>query len=246
MNKKNIKETIIKILVSPTNNCTYRGQQKNPYIRQVIFLKKIWSGTHQDFGLERLMRFLCCLFQFISLSTFIRYIAGKRSFICKKITIDFYVVLLILFPIIVLATKTYNNIAITFLMSYLIADTVIYNLNYIFLSDLIPSSASYTRNLIGVFCNYIFILLAFAIFYMNIDCSISCTENIMSPMQAIYYSITIQSTLGFGDIHPNSNLGYIVVVAQTLISLLFVGVFFSITISKLKEETFLNKKNKKQ
>ena len=53
MNKKNIKETIIKILVSPTNNCTYRGQQKNPYIRQVIFLKKIWSGTHQDFGLER-------------------------------------------------------------------------------------------------------------------------------------------------------------------------------------------------
>ena len=50
----------------------------------------------------------------------------------KKITIDFYVVLLILFPIIVLATKTYNNIAITFLMSYLIADTVIYNLNYIF------------------------------------------------------------------------------------------------------------------
>ena len=81
---------------------------------------------------------------------------------------------------------------------------------------------------------------------MNIDCSIDCTENIMSPMQAIYYSTTIQSTLGFGDIHPNSNLGYIVVVAQTLISLLFVGVFFSITISKLKEETFLNKKNKKQ
>ena len=65
-------------------------------------------------------------------------------------------------------------------------------------------------------------------------------------MQAIYYSTTIQSTLGFGDIHPNSNLGYIVVVAQTLISLLFVGVFFSITITKLKEETFLNKKNKKQ
>ena len=242
MNKKNIKETIIKILVSPTNNCTYRGQQKNPYIRQVIFLKKIWSGTHQDFGLERLMRFLCCLFQFISLSTFIRYIAGKRSFICKKITIDFYVVLLILFPIIVLATKTYNNIAITFLMSYLIADTVIYNLNYILINNIMQRFKLFEI----VFCNYIFILLAFAIFYMNIDCSINCTKNIMSPMQAIYYSTTIQSTLGFGDIHPNSNLGYIVVVAQTLISLLFVGVFFSITISKLKEETFLNKKNKKQ
>ena len=247
MSWNTFKDIVKKIFISSTTK-NNQGNQKNPYLRQIKILKKIWNGEHSDFGLERFMRFLCCLFQFISFSTFIRYIAGKRGFVCKKMSIDFYVVMLILFPIIVLITKTYNNVFIIILLSYFIIDTVIYNLNYIFLSDLIPATASFARNLIGVFCNYVFILLAFAIFYMNIDCSINCTEHKISPMQAVYYSTTIQSTLGFGDIHPNSDVGYIVVIAHTLIALLFVCVFFAITLTRLREETFLNKKrsNKEQ
>ena len=247
MNMKDFKETVIKILVSPTG-INSQNKQKSPYQRQSKILKKIWNGSHNDFGLERIMIFICCLFQFISLSTFIRYVAGKGGFVCKKVAIDFYVVLLTLFPLFVLYTGIHHHTVVIFLLIYFIVDTIIYNLNYIFLSDLIPSTASFARNLIGVFCNYAFILLAFAVFYMNINCSINCTESIMSPMQAIYYSTTIQSTLGFGDIHPNSDMGYIVVIAQTLIALMFVCVFFAITISRLKEETFLNKgtKNKEQ
>lgn len=230
-----MRNIIKQVLVSPTDKNNQK-KQKNPYKRQLGILKKIWAGQHNDFGLERIMRFICCLFQFVSISTLIRFLLGKLGFVWKKIAIDLYLILLILFPIVVLWTGAYDSIIIRGFLIYFVVDTIIYNMNFIFLSDIIPSTASYVRNLIGLFCNYIFVLLAFAVFYMHTGSN----EDNMTPIQVIYYSTIVQSTLGFGEIHPNTNAGYITVVAQTLIALVFVCVFFATTISKLRDHTFYN------
>ncbi len=80
------------------------------------------------------------------------------------------------------------------------------------------------------FCCYTLFILFFAYWYYITD-SISLTPyskpvtGKLDFAQAIYFSIVSFHTIGFGDIHPITNLGRTIVMIQSAISIFFTAMF---------------------
>lgn len=61
----------------------------------------------------------------------------------------------------------------------------------------------------------------------------------VTGLQAIYYSLVTQTTVGFGDILPTNDKLYALAIVHIIISLLFVYVFFAFVISRIGKQTFM-------
>lgn len=97
-------------------------------------------------------------------------------------------------------------------------------------------SVSYERSFVNSLFNYLEVIVAFAGFYRVCNCLNTGTTD---PLQAVYFSVVVATTLGFGDIVPLnstgtdakgghvpvSHLGMFLVIVQLGFFVLFVLVF---------------------
>lgn len=84
-----------------------------------------------------------------------------------------------------------------------------------------------------------FYLFAFAALYLSLsDANQSNFNTVLNQVNAFYFTVTVFTTVGFGDIAPTSSLAQLIVSWQMLLNLLFlyVGVRVILTVGKRRAE----------
>lgn len=228
-------------LLSSYSNDTQKT--KSVIKRQKKLVREVWNGSrYNDFGLERLLRLFLAVFAFTDIGLYLRNcFQGEGKGLHRKIFVDFYVVINLLFPCIILFAGLSSS-WIFWMCVYLGIETLCALLSMSFLTPNIPSSISYRRNLLSLFLNFLQFAFLFANVYIRYGIGNS-DSNLMTPIKALYLSLETFTTVGFGDVVPNNTTGYVVLVFQMIISLVFIYLFFAVFTSKLGYPTYFNKKS---
>lgn len=237
-----VKDFIIKLFCGPPYSKKKVFLPKNFYQRQAEIVEAIWNcKIENDFGIERILRLFCTCFQFLSLANFIRYFWGRFGFKARKLSVDIYVLLNVFYPLFIIKEGLWSCSWCVIFLVYLTSETIIYLLNLVVLKPYLPSTSSYTRNLLLIFLNFLQVAFAFAVFYLN--AGMEFKENSHVGLQAVYYSIVTQTTVGFGDVTPSGECLLWLTIIQIIVSLLFVYLFFAFMISHIGVKTFMSNKS---
>ena len=231
------------------------------YKKQKSNLSQIWNNkTYKDFGIERFTRLILQLLAFITPGGVVRHLTTTKNLLIRKLGIEFYGIFKIFF--ICLAFEfdwTTNPITLFFIVIFTL-DTLHFLICRVLLNDVFREAISHRRSLIMTFINYVEICLCFAFIYSYIDDTNNdiknsifiVNENLpvknghLNDTQTIYYSFVTAATIGYGDISPRDSFVMKLVIVQIIVSLFFVVVFVSNIINKLGEDTFYNRKRKKE
>lgn len=200
---------------------------------QRIHLHNVWNcKKYQDFGLERLLRLLLVLIQFIFPGLYIRWIFGKIGTISRKLAVEFYTLFKLLWALMTLICFSHNLILIGTCI-YFSIETLCYILSLIYLSPEYSSPISYKRSILFILINFFEIITTFALLYLNF--SELHPSSTLTPLLAFYFSFITATTIGFGDIYPVSDGGRVFVILQAILSLMFLMMFFTYFSSQLPD-----------
>lgn len=185
----------------------------------------IWNNTfEEDAGLEKLVRVLLALSQFMFPGAYIRHMFWRKGQAYQELAIEVYILLKTVFPIVVLWQGWEMRSWAYFLVTWFLLETVFYIPTMIFASDALPSPRSYRRTKLLVFINYLEVVFAFAVFHME-------AQYFNSPLvdwtDAIYMSFVITSTIGFGEYFPVTGFGKLIICLQSLFYLSYLALFIS-------------------
>lgn len=161
----------------------------------------------------------------------IRNYFGKKGVISRNVANEFYVLFKTLLPLLFLISGLYKHKIIIFISCYLLVETVFYVSALIFVSDIFVKPRSYRRNLLMLLFNYVEICFSFAVIYGGFHLLNNQATNIVDY---IYFSIITSTTIGFGDIHPVSSAGKIVVCFHALLIVSFIVLFLNFFSSKVE------------
>ncbi len=210
-------------------NVSVAGEDiESGYKEQLGYLKKVWEDT--TYGVERIVRLVICIVQFIYPTIFIRSIFGIWGVRARKVAVEGYIILKLIFPLIVLSTGLYQHMLVVAIIIYLLTETIFHILGLIFLSDLHPFSISYRRSVLLLFLHYLEVIFDFSVIYSAFD----VLNRKLSPLSALYFSFVTNTTLGYGDIYPKDAAGYLTVIAQLIVFIMFVILFIDYFSSKGK------------
>lgn len=250
-----MKKHISKLILG--NRKDNRPKTSSFYSKQFNNLKSIWNNdSYNDFGLERIIRLLLTLLGFIAPGSLIKFITGNNHLVARKVGVEIFAILKIILIITAFKLNLTTNISYLIIVIVLTADTMLYLLSRLFLSDLFNQSISYKRSLIMTFLNYIEVALCFALVYSYIDDinpdptnkpiflvnnKLPYLENgHLSDTETIYFSFITAATIGYGDVTPCDPYIMRIVLVQIVISLFFIVVFVSNIINRLGEVTYFN------
>jgi hypothetical protein len=210
---------LVRILLNPGAITDERVEEA--YRQQVKCLKKVWGDD--TYGLERILRLFLCIIQFAFPILLIRDIFGRLGTTPRKLAVEFYTVIKLFFPLLVLIFGLYRHHFVIFIVIYLLSETIFHVLNLIFLSDIHSISVSYHRSFLLLFLNYIEVVLDFATIYLGFD----LLSEKLSPVSAVYFSLVVNTSVGLGDIYPKGTGGQLVMIAQLLVCVLFIFLFIN-------------------
>ncbi len=187
---------------------------------QVSKVAKIWNEKKEKtFGIERLLRVLLVLSAFAFPSLYVRHISGYGGVLCRKLAVEFYVVVKLCFPLGVFSLELQSNPFVPVAMAYLLIETLLYLLGLIFLSDIYVSPISNKRSYLMVMINYVEICLGFAVFYEGF----ASINGLAGSVDAIYFSFITATTIGYGDMLPKDSKSKILVIVQSIYTLVLIG-----------------------
>ncbi|MBY8038946.1 ion channel [Vibrio fluvialis] len=210
---------------------------------QVKTLKKVWNDDKDPtFGIERIFRLFLVIISFIFPILYIRHFSGKYGLMCRKIAIELHVIFKLFLPILLFKFHLTSNSFVIFIAIYLMLETITYLLGLIFLSDIYVSPISNKRSFLLLLINYIEITLYFSVLYHGL----SLIKGADTAIQHIYYSFVTSTTLGYGEMLPIDNVGYVAVISQLLTMVLFVSLFFNNLASNLSYKNNSFKGNDKK
>jgi len=206
--------------------------KRSAYSNHKIHLVKIWNNAkHNDIGFEKVLRLFLVAIQFIFPGLHYRNFWGKRGVIVRNVAIEFYVLFKTILPLIFLLTGLYKHLFAVIISSYLLLETICYVSALIFVSDMFVKPRSYRRNILMLFLNYLEIAFSFAVIYAGLHL---LGEKATSVIDYIYFSIVTSTTIGYGDLHPVTNFGKILVCIQAIMVVAFVVLFLNFFGSKVE------------
>jgi len=196
-------------------------EREAAYRQQVRHLKDVWNDD--AYGLERLLRLFLCLAQFIFPLLLIRDIFGRFGALSRKLSVEFYNLFKLILPLAILYSGLYRYHFMIAVVIYLLSETILHILNFIFLEDVHAASVSYRRSMLLLFLHYIEVVLDFAVIYIGFD----LLNEKLTWVSAVYFSMVANTTVGFGDIHAKGAAGQLVVIVQLLVCVLFILLFIN-------------------
>lgn len=213
----------------------------NPIQKRIQNIKSIWNNDHQDDnGIEKIVRLLLSSSILLFPGIYIKYLANLKGYQYRDLALDFYILLKISFPILILINHLQNNFILIGIMIYVLLETVFYIPTLIFASDLFSKPRSYKRSMLLLFLNYMEIIFAFGVLY-------SCGNYLNKPFDhwfdAIYFSSMTSSTIGYGDYYPVTSIGKILATAQAFLFLFFVVLFLNFFSTKIKAKGYFDHDN---
>lgn len=181
------------------------------------------SSQYNDFGIERVFRLFLVISKVFFLGIYIEYLSQNLSYRQRKITSEVYVILKTFLPFIVLYYSLWNNIWLFGITIYFLIETFLYVFYKIFLPEH-NQDKTHNRSLILLFFNFIEVIASFGVIYaagnyFNLPVS--------TGIDALYISLITGSTLGYGDYHPITDNGKLLVMLQIISTLSFLILFFN-------------------
>ena len=229
-----MKKIVKKLLVGKVSK--EEKQNYNPIHKRIQNIEAIWNNDHQDdSGIEKIVRLLLSSSQLLFPGTYIKYLANLKGREYQDLALDVYVLAKVSFPLLILINNWKTNDYIIWLMLYLLMETVLYIPTLIFASDLFSQPRSYKRSMLLLFFNYMEIILAFAVLY---SVGNYLNRSFTHWFDAVYFSIITSSSIGYGDYHPVTLEGKILVSAQALLFLFFVVLFLNFFTTKIKTKGY--------
>ena len=199
------------------------------YKQQIKSLKSVWSD--HTYGIERVVRLFLCLVQFMYPTLLIRDVFGRLGEHLRKLAVEFYLILKLVFPLFVLLSGLYRHNFVIIIIAYLLSETVFHILNLVFLSDIHNAPVSYSRSLLFLSIHYMETVFDFAAIYMAFD----LLNKPLSILSSVYFSLVVNTTLGFGEYYPKEGVGQVVVMFQLIIFTMFVILFVNYFSSKIND-----------
>lgn len=180
----------------------------------------IWNNeADATFGLERLLRLILAISGYLFPGIYIRHISGKRGLLPRKLALDAYVLLKLIFPIVILLSGAYQETWAQIIVAYLGMETLFYVAGLLFLSDIYKDPISYKRSYLMFMMNYAEICFDFAVLYGGLR----LVNGVTGGIDAAYFSFVTGMTIGYGDILPNSPYGKVLIMLHSLCSLFFIS-----------------------
>jgi len=213
----------------------------NPLEKRIQNIKAIWNNNHQDDnGIEKIVRLFLSSSQLFFPGVYIKYLACLKGYEYRDLALDFYVLLKVIFPLLILIYHWQEHNFVIWIMVYVLLETVLYIPTLIFASDMFSKPRSYKRSMLLLFLNYIEIILAFAVLY-------SCGNFLNKPLNhwfdAVYFSAMTSSTIGYGDFYPVTTIGKVLATIQALLFLFFVILFLNFFSTKIKNKGYFDIEN---
>lgn len=179
----------------------------------------IWNNeSAATFGIERLFRLFLAFTAYVFPGIYIRHVSGLRGLLVRKLAIDFYVTLKLLFPFAVLTLGLQHSGWMQFFAAYLGLETLCYVAGLLFLSDIYKAPISHKRSYLMFMMNYVEMCLNFAVLYSGMN----LVTKLSSSLDAAYFSFVTGFTVGYGDILPTTQGGKCLVIIQSVVSLFFI------------------------
>lgn len=215
----------------------------NPLQKRVLNIRAIWDNDHQDDnGIEKIFRLFLAISQLVFPGVYIKYFATKRHFEYQDISMDLYVMLKLLFPLLILKNDWQEHSLLIYIMVYLLIETVLYIPTLIFASDMLSRPRSYRRSMLLIFFNYLEIVCAFAVLY-------TIGDNMNKPFthwfDSIYFSIITANSVGYGDYFPVTTYAKFLVSIQAMFFLTFVVLFLNFFSSKMNNKGYFENDEEK-
>jgi hypothetical protein len=220
------------------NGTKFEPAVQNPIQKSINNIKAIWNNDHQDDnGIEKIIRLLLSSSQLLFPGIYIKFLANKKGPQYVDLSLDFYVLLKVMFPILILINHWEVNNFVIYGMVYVLLETILYIPTLIFASDTFSKPRSYRRSMLLLFFNYLEIVFAYAVLY-------TCGNHLNKPFHhwfdAIYFSIITSSSIGYGDYFPITTYGKFLVSTQALLFLFFVVLFLNFFSTKIKAKGYFD------
>ena len=213
----------------------------NPVQKRIMNIKAIWNNNHQDDnGIEKLVRLFLSSSQLLFPGVYIKYLAYLKGYEYRDLALDFYVLLKVTFPLLILINHWHSYHFVIWIMIYVLLETVLYIPTLIFASDMFSKPRSYKRSMLLLFLNYLEIIISFGVLY-------SCGEYLNKPFNhwfdAIYFSTINSASIGYGDFYPVTTIGKVLATAQAFLFLFFVVLFLNFFTAKIKVKGYFDIEN---
>jgi hypothetical protein len=207
--------------------------------RRVHNIQAIWNNDHHDdVGLEKILRLFLAFSQFLFLGTYIKEVFGKLGRAYADLSIELFVLLKAVLPVIVIYFGWQDNTWLFYLVVWFLLETMLYVPTLIFASDLFSKPRSYRRSMLLLFINYLEIVFSFGVIYARGN---YLNKPFMHWFDAIYFSIVTSVTIGFSDFYPVAPMGKFLVSAQSLFFLLFVVLFINFFSNKVESKGYFDR-----
>ncbi len=235
---------IIKRLIFSNIEESHKEDQVISY--QIKRLKQLWNNdleeTDSSIGIERILMLTLILIQLLFLGFYIRALFGKLGTLWKTIGVEIYVIFKLISAIVILKYQLFNFLLLPngksvffYWIIYMIVETLIYTANLIFCDKVFSKPFSNKRNVILLFFDYIELVVDFASLYI-INSSLQFANShkqIVTSLDALYFSFVSSMTIGFGDIVVKNDFGKTIVILQSVVFLVFVVLFINFYTSKI-------------
>jgi hypothetical protein len=213
----------------------------NPIQKRIVNIKAIWNNNHQDDnGIEKLVRLFLSSSQLLFPGVYIKYLAYLKGYEYRDLALDFYVLLKVTFPLLILINHWQSYHFVIWIMIYVLLETVLYVPTLIFASDMFSKPRSYKRSMLLLFLNYLEIIISFGVLY-------SCGDYLNKPFNhwfdAIYFSTINSASIGYGDFYPVTTIGKVLATAQAFLFLFFVVLFLNFFTAKIKVKGYFDLEN---
>ena len=212
-----------------------------PIQKRILNIKSIWNNDHQsDNGIEKVFRLFLSISQLLFPGIYLKTTASKINPAYKDLAMDFYILMKVLFPLLILYNHWQKYDSLIYIMVYLLLETILYIPTLIFASDLFSRPRSYKRSMLLLFFNYMEITIAFGVLY-------TLGNNLNKPFEhwfdPIYFSVVSSNSIGFGDYYPITTFGKVLVTMQAMFFLSFVVLFLNFFTTKVKSKGYFEEEN---
>jgi hypothetical protein len=210
--------------------------------KRIKNIKAIWNNEqHDDIGIEKTLRLFLATSQFIFLGTYIKQLFGKKGIAYQDLSVDTFVLIKVIFPVIILYFNLQSNNYLFFILSWFLLETLLYIPTLIFASDIFSRPRSYRRSMLLLFFNYIEIVFSFGVIYARGE---YLNKSFTHWFDSIYFSFITSATIGYGDFYPITAMGKFLVSLQSVIFLVFVVLFLNFFTNKVENKGYFDHTNK--
>lgn len=204
----------------------------------MTIIRHIWWNHHpyeNILWLEKWLMLMIVIMKILMPSFWIRHYCESHP--STKWLFEAYVLLKPIFFLWILWLGFYHHIFFVIITIYFMIDLFSYIVWLLVLSDIFVKPLSVRKNLLLLGANYMEIILWFSILYLYYDSIWYIVHNVekaVGPLQAIYYSISTFSTVGYGDIASTNDIWIILTIIQLTCSIVFIGIVLSAYVGKIK------------